>query len=86
MFQRVYDLIIVGAGPAGLMAAIQSYKPSLKILILEKMPKPALKLRISGKGRGNITNSASLDEFISHFGKNGRFLKYSFSEFSRWQA
>jgi len=81
MSQKVYDLIIVGAGPAGLMAAIQSYKPSFKILILEKMPKPALKLRISGKGRGNITNSASLDEFISHFGKNGRFLKYSFSEF-----
>ena len=81
MLQNQYDLIIVGSGPAGLMAAIESYNPSRKILILEKMPKPALKLRISGKGRCNITNAANLDEFISHFGKNGRFLKFAFSEF-----
>lgn len=74
-------LIIIGAGPAGLMAAIEAYKPLSKILILERMPKPALKLRISGKGRCNITNSAERDEFISHFGRNGRFLKYAFSEF-----
>ena len=47
MLQNQYDLIIVGSGPAGLMAAIESYNPSRKILILEKMPKPALKLRIS---------------------------------------
>jgi len=63
------------------MAGIESYKPSWKIVILEKMPRPALKLRISGKGRCNITNDASLDEFLSHFGKNGRFLKFAFAEF-----
>jgi predicted flavoprotein YhiN len=45
------------------------------------MPRPALKLRISGKGRCNITNDASLEEFLSHFGKNGRFLKFAFAEF-----
>ncbi|MEA3499408.1 MAG: NAD(P)/FAD-dependent oxidoreductase [Candidatus Marinimicrobia bacterium] len=76
-----YDIIIIGAGPAGLMTAIESYQPNKNILILEKKYKPALKLRISGKGRCNITNDANYSEFISHFGKNGRFLKYSFSEF-----
>ncbi|MFH1645914.1 MAG: NAD(P)/FAD-dependent oxidoreductase [Candidatus Omnitrophota bacterium] len=81
VIKTTYDTIIIGAGPAGLMAAIQAYKPSSNILVLERMPKPALKLRISGKGRCNITNSAELDDFISHFGKNGRFLKYAFSEF-----
>ena len=81
MFEKHYDIVIIGAGPAGLMAGIESYKPSRKILILEKMPRPALKLRISGKGRCNITNDASLEEFLFHFGKNGRFLKFAFAEF-----
>ena len=81
MFLNHYDIVIVGAGPAGLMAGIESFNPSRKIVILEKMPRPALKLRISGKGRCNITNDASLEEFLSHFGKNGRFLKFAFAEF-----
>jgi predicted Rossmann fold flavoprotein len=81
MFENHYDIVIIGAGPAGLMAGIESYKPSRKILILEKMLRPALKLRISGKGRCNITNDASLEEFLFHFGKNGRFLKFAFAEF-----
>jgi predicted Rossmann fold flavoprotein len=82
MLQNQYDIIIIGAGPSGLMAAIESHAPSRKILILEKMHKPAMKLRLSGKGRCNITNDADLKEFISHFGKNGRFLKFAFAEFS----
>ncbi len=81
MFQNQYDIVIIGAGPAGLMAAIESYKFSKKILILEKMHTPALKLKISGKGRCNITNDAGLGDFISHFGKNGRFLKFAFANF-----
>ncbi|MBE9547355.1 MAG: NAD(P)/FAD-dependent oxidoreductase [Proteobacteria bacterium] len=81
MFQNQYDIIVIGAGPAGLMAAIESGKSSGGILIFEKMRKPALKLKISGKGRCNITNSANLKDFISHFGKNGRFLKFAFAEF-----
>ncbi|MDO9465002.1 MAG: NAD(P)/FAD-dependent oxidoreductase [bacterium] len=81
MFKNQYDIIIIGAGPAGLIAAIESCKPSTKILILEKMHTPALKLKISGKGRCNITNDAVLEDFISHFGKNGRFLKFAFANF-----
>ncbi len=78
---KEYDIIIIGAGAAGLIGAIESYSPSNKICILEKMEKPAKKLEISGKGRCNITNSAELKDFLSHFGKNGRFLRYSFSSF-----
>ncbi|MEA1986543.1 MAG: NAD(P)/FAD-dependent oxidoreductase [Candidatus Marinimicrobia bacterium] len=81
MNKKTYDEIIIGAGPAGMITAIESYQPNKKILILEKKFKPGLKLRISGKGRCNITNDAKFNEFISHFGKNGRFLKYAFSEF-----
>ena len=81
MLQNYYDLVIIGAGPAGLIAAIEAHNPFKKVIILEKMHQPALKLEISGKGRCNITNNASLNDFISHFGKNGRFLKYALSEF-----
>ena len=45
------------------------------------MPRPARKLRITGKGRCNITNTAELEDFISHFGKNGNFLRQAFSRF-----
>ena len=76
-----YHTLVVGAGPAGLMAAIEAYAPDTRILLLEKMQRPALKLRISGKGRCNITNEEDRQQFLNRFGKNGRFLKYSFAQF-----
>lgn len=81
MLRNQYNIVVIGAGPAGLMAAIESHKSFKSILIIEKMPKPALKLKLSGKGRCNITNDADLKDFISRFGKNGRFLKFAFAEF-----
>ena len=81
MIQNRYDVAIIGAGPAGLIAAIECCKPDKTILILEKMHRPALKLGISGKGRCNITNDAEIKEFIAHFGKNGRFLRHAFGKF-----
>lgn len=81
MDKKTFDLAIIGAGPAGLIAAIESFSPEKKIIILEKMFKPALKLRISGKGRCNITNKADIEVFISHFGNKGKFLRHSFSKF-----
>lgn len=74
-------VIVVGAGAAGLMAAGQAAQMGAEVLVLEKMPKPGLKLRITGKGRCNLTNIAPLPEFIEHFRPNGKFLRQAFSRF-----
>lgn len=76
-----YDVIVIGGGPAGLMAAGQAASCGASTLLLEKMSEPGRKLRITGKGRCNLTNTASLEEFIEHFQPNGRFLRHSFSVF-----
>jgi len=81
MTENRYDIAIVGAGPAGLIAAIECFRSDRTLILLEKMPKPALKLRISGKGRCNITNSADREAFMARFGRNGRFLRHAFAEF-----
>jgi len=73
-------VIVIGAGAAGLMAAGQAAEAGAAVLLLEKMPRPARKLRISGKGRGNLTNLAPLPEFIEHI-HNGRFLRQAFGQF-----
>ncbi|MDH7486923.1 MAG: NAD(P)/FAD-dependent oxidoreductase [Anaerolineae bacterium] len=75
------QVIVVGAGAAGLMAAGQAAAQGASTLLLEKMNRPARKLRITGKGRCNLTNVAALDDFIAHFGPNGRFLRQAFSRF-----
>ena len=74
-------VIVVGGGAAGLIAAGQAAKKGAATLLLEKMNRPGKKLSITGKGRCNLTNIAERDDFISHFGKNGRFLRHAFSQF-----
>jgi hypothetical protein len=76
-----YDLIVIGAGASGLMAAGRAAELGGKILVLEKMKYPARKLRITGKGRCNLTNIAEIDDFLKHIGRNGRFLRHAFSVF-----
>ena len=72
---------MVGAGAAGLMAAGQAAEAGAEVVLLERMKRPGRKICISGKGRCNITNIAELSEFISHFGKTGRFLRQPFNRF-----
>ncbi len=74
-------IVVVGAGPAGMMAAGRAAQLGAEVLLLEKMPRPGRKLRISGKGRCNITNTAEMPEFMREFGRNGRFLRPAFSQF-----
>jgi predicted Rossmann fold flavoprotein len=76
-----YDLIVTGAGAAGMMAAGQAAMLGARTLLLEKMATPGRKLFLSGKGRCNLTNTAPLEEFIPHFGKNGLFLRQAFHRF-----
>ena len=78
---ELYNVIVVGGGAAGLMAAAQSAEMGAKTLLLEKMDRPGRKLRITGKGRCNLTNIVPLPEFIDHFGRNARFLRQAFSRF-----
>jgi predicted Rossmann fold flavoprotein len=79
--QQHYDVIVIGGGPAGLMAAGQAAGSGGRVLLLEKMEKPARKLRITGKGRCNITNTKSWDEFATHVHPNARFFKAAFYNF-----
>ncbi len=76
-----YAVVVVGGGAAGLMAAGQAAGLGVSTLVLEKMPRPARKLRITGKGRCNLTNMAALPDFIARFGPNGRFLRQAFAQF-----
>ncbi|WP_446008410.1 NAD(P)/FAD-dependent oxidoreductase [Candidatus Electrothrix sp.] len=74
-------VLVIGGGAAGMMAAGQVALCGAEVVVLEKMKQPGRKIAISGKGRCNLTNNADLSEFISHFGRNGRFLRQVFQDF-----
>ena len=75
------DVLVVGAGPAGMMAAGQAARQNVRVVLLEKMQQPGLKLRITGKRRCNLTNELEIKDFITKFGKQGPFLWQSFAQF-----
>ena len=76
-----HQVIVIGGGPAGLMAAGQAAASGAETLLLEKMSHPGRKLLITGKGRCNLSNVAPLEEFIEHFSPDGRFLRSAFTRF-----
>ncbi len=80
MSERV---IIVGGGAAGILAAGRAAECGAQAVLLEKGNRLGRKLRIAGKGRGNITNSGDLNEFVEAFSPNGKFLYGAFSRFFR---
>ena len=67
-------IIVIGAGPAGMMAAIKAAENGAEVLLLEKMERVGKKMAITGKGRCNITNAADLPEIIKNITGNGIFL------------
>ncbi len=74
-------VVIIGAGPAGMMAAGRAAEMGCDVFLLEKMERVGSKLAITGKGRCNITNMEKIDAFIAHYGKNGKFLRNCFARF-----
>jgi predicted Rossmann fold flavoprotein len=77
-----YDIIIIGAGPAGLMAANRASELGASVLLIEKNKQPGLKLLATGGGRCNITNYLEDYKFLAtNYGKNSRFLLSAFSKF-----
>ena len=76
------NVIVIGAGPAGLISAISSAKQNNKVTILEKMNSCGKKLLITGKGRCNITNNCDMDEFFQNIPTNSKFLYSAFNNFT----
>jgi hypothetical protein len=77
------DIIVIGGGAAGLMAAGRAGEVGARVLLLEKTDGCGKKILVSGKTRCNLTNSAELKKFISMYGTKGRFLHSAFHRFFR---
>ncbi len=75
-------VVVIGGGPAGMMAAITSAKQGNDVILLEKMKSCGRKLLITGKGRCNITSSLPMDKFIENIPENGKFLYSVFKNFT----
>jgi len=76
-------VVVVGGGPAGMMAACTAAKHGAEVILLEKMDKLGLKFSLTGKGRCNITNSEpDISEFIKKYGSNGTFIINALYAFS----
>ena len=70
----MYDVIVIGGGPAGMFAAITAARSGNKVLLLERNERLGKKLLITGKGRCNVTNHCTAAEVLQNIPRNGRFL------------
>ncbi|MBI5144581.1 MAG: NAD(P)/FAD-dependent oxidoreductase [Candidatus Omnitrophica bacterium] len=74
-------IVVVGAGPAGMMAAIRAAEVGQQVTLIERNSRPGKKLLLSGKGRCNLTNTCELGAFLRRFSRNGEFLRDAFRKF-----
>lgn len=77
-----WDVIVIGGGPAGLICAGTAARRGKKVLVAEKMERPARKILVTGKGRCNVTNNCDSDRFFAAVRNGGRFLQSAYSAFS----
>ncbi|HOS80747.1 MAG TPA: NAD(P)/FAD-dependent oxidoreductase [Anaerolineae bacterium] len=77
------NVIVIGAGAAGLMAAGRAAELGARVLLLEKMGEAGKKILVTGQERCNVTNAAPLEAFLTAFGHNGPFLRNAFHRFFR---
>ncbi len=78
----MYDLIVIGGGPAGMLGAATAGANGLQVLLIEKNDRPGKKLSITGNGRCNVTNSGGIDDFQRNIVSNGRFLYSALAKFN----
>ena len=81
---KQFDVIVIGAGTSGMMAAIAAAKAGSRTLLIEKNKKIGKKLLLTGGGRCNVTNNRSTDEIIAHIPGNGKFLYSAFSQYNNY--
>ncbi|WP_082789077.1 NAD(P)/FAD-dependent oxidoreductase [Desulfolucanica intricata] len=81
----VYNLIVVGGGPAGMLGAATAAQKGLRVILLEKNEKLGKKLYITGKGRCNVTNYGDIDDFLNSITTNKKFLYSAFNSFNNYQ-
>ena len=79
--EKNYDLIVIGTGAAGMISAIVAARAGHCVLILEKLPNIASKLKATGGGRCNLTNTLSNEDFMTRFGRDGRFMQDALTAF-----
>lgn len=76
-----FDGVVIGGGPAGMLAAITAAERGSRVLLLERNDRLGRKLRITGKGRCNVTNDCSAQEVLQNTPRNGRFLYSAMTAF-----
>jgi predicted Rossmann fold flavoprotein len=84
--KKSYDVIVIGAGTSGMMAAISAAENGADVLLVEKNKKVGKKLLMTGGGRCNVTNNRSVDDLIAHIPGNGKFLYSTFSQFNNFDV
>ncbi len=77
------NIIVIGAGAAGLITAGRAAELGARVLVVEKMDEAGKKILITGKERCNLSNAAPLEEFLTYYGDNGAFLRNGFHRFFR---
>ena len=75
------DLVVIGGGAAGMMCAVMAARRGLSVTILDRNLQLGRKLRITGKGRCNVTNACDIREFMANIPGDGRFLYSAMSRF-----
>ncbi len=78
--------VVIGAGPAGMMAALAAAQKKQSVVLLEQNEKPGKKLFITGKGRCNITNAGDMDALLEHVVTNRKFLYSAFYAFDNFRV
>lgn len=73
--------VVVGAGASGMMAAVQAARAGADVFVIERNDRAGMKLNITGKGRGNVTNNCDIQTLIKNVPGNGRFLYSAFNAF-----
>lgn len=86
MMNKNYDVIVVGAGTSGMMAAITAAQQGARVLLIEKNKKIGKKLLLTGGGRCNVTNNRPVDDLVAHIPGNGKFLYSTFSQFNNFDV